>query len=49
MTKSLPTKRAAAKQTAAYHEIVDNVIDLDLTSRNHQAIAAPEPRREEPA
>jgi hypothetical protein len=32
MIQSLPTKRARAKETEAYHEIVDNVIDLDLTS-----------------
>jgi hypothetical protein len=31
MTQSLPTKRAPAKETEAYHDIVDNVIDLDLT------------------
>jgi hypothetical protein len=47
MTKSLPTKRAPAKETEAYHEIVDIVIDLDLTWINRQMTAAPKPRREE--
>jgi hypothetical protein len=49
ITQSLPTKRACAKETEAYHEIVDNVIDLDLTSVDRQTTAAPKPRREETA
>lgn len=49
MAQSLPTKRPPAKESEVYHEIVDNVIDLDLTWTNGQMTAAPKPRREETA